>query len=87
MKLRFVVMIFTIKSFSEKTSSSFSICHAESFTIYEIQKRASYGVFRKEYGKLELEKGRRMYRFILGRVLAGAEDFLAGDVYDLKCVH
>ena len=42
---------------------------AESFTIYGIQKRAPYVVFRKRYGKLELEEGRRMYGFILGKVL------------------
>ena len=41
---------------------------AESFTIYGIQKRAPYGVFRKRYGVRELERGRRMYGFILGRV-------------------
>ena len=42
---------------------------AKTVTIYGIQKRAPYRVFRKRYTKRELENGRRMYRFILGRVL------------------
>ena len=42
---------------------------ASSFTIYGIQKRAPYQVFRKRFTKRELEKGRKMYRFILGKVL------------------
>ena len=42
---------------------------AESVTIYGIQKRAPYRVFRKRCTKRELENGRRMYGFILGKVL------------------
>ena len=42
---------------------------AKTVTIYGIQKRAPYGVFRKRYTKRELEQGRRMYGFILGKVL------------------
>ena len=43
---------------------------AETVTIYGIQKRAPYRVFRKRYTKRELERGRRMYGFILGKVVA-----------------
>ena len=42
---------------------------SESVTIYGIQKRAPYGVFRKRYTKRELERGRWKYWVILGRVL------------------
>ena len=42
---------------------------AKTVTIYGIQKRAPYGVFRKKYTKRELERGRWMYGVILGRVL------------------
>ena len=42
---------------------------AETVTIYGIQKRAPYRVFRKRYTKLELERGRMMYGVILGRVI------------------
>ena len=41
---------------------------AETVTIYGIQKRPPYGFFRKRYTKRELERGRRMYGVILGRV-------------------
>ena len=41
---------------------------AKTVTIYGVQKRAPYGVFRKRYTKLELEVGRKMYGFILGKV-------------------
>jgi len=41
---------------------------AETVVIYGIQKRAPYGVFRKRYTKRELEIGRKMYGFILGKV-------------------
>ena len=41
---------------------------AETVVIYGIQKRAPYGVFRKRYTKRELEEGRWMYAFILGKV-------------------
>ncbi len=52
---------------------------AEMVTIYGIQKRAPYRVFRKRYTKGELEIGRRMYGFILGKVLEeGANKFLPG---------
>jgi len=41
---------------------------AETVVIYGIQKRAPYRVFRKRYTKRELEIGRKMYGFILGKV-------------------
>lgn len=43
---------------------------AETVTIYGVQKRAPYRVFRKRYSKLELEAGMKMYGFILGKVVA-----------------
>ena len=46
---------------------------AETVTIYGIQKRAPYGVFRKQYTKRELEVGRKMYGFILGKVVEVGE--------------
>jgi len=42
---------------------------AKTVTIYGIQKRAPYEVFRKRYTKRELENGRKMYGFILGKVV------------------
>ena len=52
---------------------------AETVTIYGIQKRAPYQVFRKRYTKRELERGRKMYGVILGKVLEeGSEDLLQG---------
>jgi len=46
---------------------------AKTVTIYGIQKRAPYQVFRKRYTKRELEVGRKMYGFILGKVLEKEE--------------
>jgi len=43
---------------------------AKTVVIYGIQKRAPYGIFRKRYTKRELEIGRKMYEFILGKVVA-----------------
>ena len=40
---------------------------AKTMTIYGIQKRPPYKVFRKMYTKKELEEGRRKYRFILSK--------------------
>jgi len=42
---------------------------AKTVVIYGIQKRAPYQVFRKQITKRELETGRKMYGFILGKVL------------------
>jgi len=50
---------------------------AKTVVIYGIQKRAPYGVFRKRYTKRELETGRKMYGFILGKVAKiGQREFL-----------
>ena len=52
---------------------------AKTVTIYGIQKRAPYRVFRKRYTKRELKIGRRVYGFILGKVLKReAGDLLPG---------
>jgi hypothetical protein len=42
---------------------------AKSVTIYGIQKRPPYRVFRKMYTKKELEEGRWKYRFIMGKTV------------------
>jgi len=42
---------------------------AKTVVIYGIQKRAPYRVFRKRYTKRELENGRKMYGFILRKIL------------------
>jgi len=41
---------------------------AKTVVIYGIQKRAPYRVFRKWYTRRELEDGRKMYGFILGKI-------------------
>ncbi len=49
---------------------------AKTVTIYGVQKREAYGVFRKRVTKLELEEGRKMYGF-LGKILGNTiRDFL-----------
>jgi len=47
---------------------------AETVTIYGVQKQPPYRVFREWYTKRGLERGRRMYGFILVRILDMGKD-------------